>query len=105
MSDSVVKYKTVISSCQFLVKIQKVCYVAAFSQSRDTADTKSGPVGSSRFRNPGKILLVNFGTLGFRVRNPNQGIRDPRSTDKESESGSTSKPESTAWDPRLSWVN
>ena len=70
MSDSVVKYKAVISSCQFLVKIQGVCHVATLSQRRDTAYTKQRPVRSSRFRNPRKILLVESETLGFRIRNP-----------------------------------
>ena len=93
MSDSVENYKKAIcSSCQFLVKIQEVYYVAAFSHRRDTADTKSRPVRSYRFRNPGKILLVKSGTLGFRIRNPAQGIWNPTSTNKESES-ITWKPE------------
>ena len=60
-------------------KIQKVCYVAAFSQSRDTADTKSDPVRSSRFRNPGKILLVNSGPSAFEsvIQIKESGIQVP----------------------------
>ena len=78
-----------------------------FSKAQNLIVSLSPHVRESRFENPGntclwypesmKFLLVEFGILGFGIRNTAPGIRNP--TKDWNLKSSTWNPESTTWNP------